>query len=503
MKKRTPSSEKTSQEPAKKKRHNPRAKREKTQQGGKKQTPPRMPGRGQNATTAAPKNSSNQSSSSTNFEGASAKSPQMPLPSSAGPSPRKSPQRKSPRTSPQKSPQRKSPRTSPEKSPQQKSPRTSPEKPLIPLTQTPAVVLSSPNKVTRSTVKPLASPNVDSMQDDDEDNQLEDDGEESEYGGEDDGEESGSGSEAASRGSGDATGAEDNADGGVDSAVSDNSEHVLTVKPTSRVVRQRITKNGEEKYWMENTRKRVTDCKPDPEKTFMLYLPLSPVNFGSSLLIQTDINLQEMAVTRGGEAKYCNDRAVCFNQHHRKAKSQLNRSIMKALTCEPSPYQMARNVMSGKDGPMALCAELSHLGDIQGLKALFESDHLYTDEKVHMLWVGMFAAGVPYGCKRATSPQDTLDMMLDVDYEAHARYQFASRLEYQGVIHGYAAEELVKRSAGFRTIRKLVRLDRKNNLKAAEEKRLGTSVETNDDELRAQAIASGGLADTTDEEDDY
>ena len=86
-------------------------------------------------------------------------------------------------------------------------------------------------------------------------------------------------------------------------------------------------------------------------------------------------------------------------------------------------------------------------------------------------------------------------MMLDVDYETHARFEFASRLEYQGVIHGYAAEDLVKRAKGFRSIRKLVRLDRRNNLKAAEEKRLGTAVETNDNDLHAQAMATGGLAD--------
>ena len=447
-----------------------------------------MPGRDKNATTTAPKNTDSQSSSSTNIEGASTKSPQ------------KSP-RKSPRTTPLQSPQ--------------KSPRPSPRQRAIPLTQISAAAVSSPDKaavsspdkVTRSKAIALSSPNVDSSNDDNEEDARDDDGEESASGGEDESgsgeEDNADGSDGGSRGSGDATGEEDNADGGGNGSVSDNSEHVLDVKPTSSVVRQRITRNGEDKYWMENTRKRVTDCAPDPEKTFMLYLPLSPIDTGSSLMIQTDINLQEMAVTRGGDKKYGNDRAVCFNQHHRKAKSQLNRSLIKALTCEPSAFQMARNVMSGKDGTMALCPELSHLVDIQGLKALFESDHLYTDEKVHKLWVGMFAAGVPYGCKRASGSQDTLDMMLDVDYEAHARYEFASRLEYQGVIHGYAAEDLVKRAKGFRSIRKLVRLDRRNNLKAAEEKRLGTAVETSDHDLHAQAMATGGLADTTDEEDDF
>jgi hypothetical protein len=183
-------------------------------------------------------------------------------------------------------------------------------------------------------------------------------------------------------------------------------------------------------------------------------------------------------------------------------KSQLNRSIVKALTVKPSPFQMALNVMSGKDGPMALCPKLSHLIDMKGLKALFESDHLYTDEKVHKLWMGLFASGTIYGCSKA-GPKDSLDEMVDVDYEAHARFEFASRLEYQGVIHGYAADDLRQRSEGFRAIPKLVRLDRRNNLKAAEDKRLGADLGQNDDELRAQAVATGGLADTTDDEDDF
>jgi hypothetical protein len=354
----------------------------------------------------------------------------------------------------------------------------------------------------------ISSTNVDSTHDESDDDAPDDDGDSdndsdaSECGREsgDDVDESGSDSDG---GISDCTGSEDNADGEGAGSVSENSEHVLNVKQTSRVVRQRITKHGEDKYWMENTRKRVTDCKPDSQKTFMLYLPLSPINTGASLMIGSDINLQEMAVTRGGDKKYGNDRAVCFNQHHRKAKSQLNRTLMKALTCEPSPFQMACNVMSGKNGPMTLCPELSHLNDIAGLKALFESDHLYTDEKVHKLWVGLFASGTIYGCGKSTGAKDTLDEMVDIDYEAHARFEFATRLEYQGVIHGYAGKDLKRRSEGFRAIRKRVRLDRRNNLKAAEDKRLGTDVAQNDDDLRAQAVATGGLADTTDEEDDF
>ena len=175
---------------------------------------------------------------------------------------------------------------------------------------------------------------------------------------------------------------------------------------------------------------------------------------------------------------------------------------MLALTVHPSPFIMATNVMSGKNGPMTLSPDLAHLHDIAGLKALFESDHLYQDAKVHALWAEMFASGVVYGMKRA-SPRDTLDEMVDIDYEAHARYEMASRLEYQGMKHGYSDECLRERSKGFRIIRKQVRIDRVNNLKIAEDNRLQLVLLTDDDHLRAQQLESGGLADTTDEEDDF
>jgi hypothetical protein len=219
-------------------------------------------------------------------------------------------------------------------------------------------------------------------------------------------------------------------------------------------------------------------------------------------MIKGDINLQELALTRGGEATYANARAYTFNQHHRKAKSQLNRTIVFNLTTFPSPYQMARNVMHGKDGPMELHPDLLHLGNVATLKALFESDHLYTDAKVHALWVGLFASGKVYGCNRAGT-KATLDQMIDIDYEAHARYEISSRLSCQGWTHGYTADYLAERSAGFRKIRKLVRIDRLNNLAAAEAIRLKTVLAADVDLCKSQALCSGGLADTTDEEDDF
>ena len=106
---------------------------------------------------------------------------------------------------------------------------------------------------------------------------------------------------------------------------------------------------------------------------------------------------------------------------------------------------MAMNVMSGKQGPMKLVDSLEHLENIEGLRLLLNSDKMYCDEKVHKLWVGLFASGVVYGSKRMCNPTDTLDMMIDIDYEAHARYEMFSRLSCQSWKHGYTAEALAER----------------------------------------------------------
>jgi hypothetical protein len=170
----------------------------------------------------------------------------------------------------------------------------------------------------------------------------------------------------------------------------------------------------------------------------------------------------------------------------------------------PSPYQMASNVMSGKAGAgaMALHPSLDHLKSIEGLRNLLYSDHLYTDEKVHRLWVGLFASGVIYGCNRA-GVKDTLDQMVDVDFEAHARYEIWSRLECQGWKHGYTAEAMAERANVFRMFRKLVRVDRVKNLRPAEAKRLVSVLKTDGSVSRTQALGSGALADTTDDEDEF
>ena len=219
-------------------------------------------------------------------------------------------------------------------------------------------------------------------------------------------------------------------------------------------------------------------------------------------MITEDTNLQELALRKGGPEVYSKARAKCFHDHYRKAKSQLNRSIVLHLSKNSGPFQMASNVMHGVDGPMTLHDSLSHLGSIEGLRQLFYSDKLYLDAKVHNLWVGLFASGVVYGCKRA-GPKDTLDKMVDVDYEAHARYEMYSRLSCKGWKYGYTADALAERSTNFRKVRKLVRLDRLNNLKIAEANRLNLGAGADAEESRALALGSGGLADTTDDEDDF
>jgi hypothetical protein len=215
-----------------------------------------------------------------------------------------------------------------------------------------------------------------------------------------------------------------------------------------------------------------------------------------------DLNLQELALSRGGTEKYSLDRAAFFNAHHRKAKTQINRSLILAFTDPDSDSCLALNVMNGKEGPMSLHPSVSHLKNIDGLRKLMNSDqHLYTDEVVHRKWVSIFASGAISGCPKA-GPKEKLDEILDVDYEAHARYEMYSRLAYQGFIHGYKPRDLAQRSKEYRQVRKLVRKDRLNNLPAAEANRLAEVMGADGDATKAQALGSGGLADTTDDEDD-
>ena len=57
--------------------------------------------------------------------------------------------------------------------------------------------------------------------------------------------------------------------------------------------------------------------------------------------------------------------------------------------------------------------------------------------------------------------------------------------------------DVSENSAGFR------RVDRINNLKAAEAKRLSAVFTEDGDAIRLQALGSGGLAGTTDDEDEF
>jgi hypothetical protein len=282
-----------------------------------------------------------------------------------------------------------------------------------------------------------------------------------------------------------------------------SSEEEPALKPqrTAIMTRRRLTKGGEDKYWMGSTRDAVRDCAPHCDKAFLLYLPRTPENVGAKMMIEGDVQLKEMAATRGGVDAYSKEKAKFFNGHHRKAKSQLNRSILLALGCD-GPYQMAMNVMSGQNGPMLIHPHLDHLKDIDGLRRLFKSDHLYLDAKVHRLWVGMFQSGVIEGMDRV-SPRVKLDEIVDINYEAHARLEMVSRLSFQGYKTSYTSAALTNRAEEFRQIRKKVRKDRANNLDAAEMNRLSLTTDSDGETSRTQALGSGGLADTTDEEDNF
>jgi hypothetical protein len=287
-----------------------------------------------------------------------------------------------------------------------------------------------------------------------------------------------------------------------DDGEDERDEEPLTPKQKQdgRVTRVRIAKHGEQKYWMTNTRKFVQDALPYAKKRFILYVAQSPVETDSSIMLERDPNLQEMAVRRGGVKAYALAKAQLFNLHHKKAKTQLNRSIVLGLTTDLSDYQIAVNVMNGKDGPMRLHESMSHLPDIAALIDLFNSDRLYTDSVLHAKWVGLFTSGVIYGMQ-SVPPTTKLVDVIDINYEAHARYEMVSRLSYQGFHHSYKHSDLADRAKGFRLIRKKVRRDRLQHLAAAEEKRLaGVRVEDGDANRQLE-LGSGGLADTSDEED--
>jgi hypothetical protein len=198
----------------------------------------------------------------------------------------------------------------------------------------------------------------------------------------------------------------------------------------------RITKHGKKKYWMTNTRKFVQDALSYPNKRFILYVAQSPAETGASIMLDRDLNLQEMTVRRGGSEAYALEKAQLFNFHHKKAKTQLNRSIVLGLTTDLSEHQIAVNVMNGKGGPMRLHESMSHLPDIAALIALFKSDKLYTDSVLHAKWVSLLTSGFVYGMDPFPPCAKLVDV-IDVNYEAHARYEMVSRLSYQGFHHSY------------------------------------------------------------------
>jgi hypothetical protein len=285
---------------------------------------------------------------------------------------------------------------------------------------------------------------------------------------------------------------------------SSEDEPVLK-KPTKHhpatTTRRRIIKGGEDKYWLSSTREAVRNHAPNSQKEFILYLPSTPEHFGAKIHIEGDLQLKQLALTRGGTEQYSKEKADFFNKHHRKAKAQLNRSLVLGFATE-GEFQMAMNVQCGKNGPMQLHPRVEHLETVEALRNLLNSDALYTDPIVHRLWVGLFQSGIVEGTKRV-SPKVKLDEIVDVDYEAHARFELISRMSYQGYKHGYTAAARTARSAGFRQVRKLVRKDRINNLEAAEVKRLSLVTDVDGELSRTQALTTGGLADTTDEEDDF
>ena len=198
-------------------------------------------------------------------------------------------------------------------------------------------------------------------------------------------------------------------------------------------------------------------------KQFALFCPLLPAHHGALEMIKNTPQLAMLAVSRGGPLAYAKCMMKTFWLHHRKAKTQYNRSICDGFLANGAKFSIATNVLSSSEGPMALAPCLAHLGGIPGLVDLLQGHKLYADATFYKMWVGFHASGALYGGLRHPA-SSSLESMVDVNYDAYARLELIDRLSCQAFRHGHTAPYLAKRAEMFRKIRKNVRKDRLENL---------------------------------------
>ena len=260
-----------------------------------------------------------------------------------------------------------------------------------------------------------------------------------------------------------------------DLAASDNTDNEDT-PPTLKAsrlalglgeeARRTVTRAGETRAWMLFVRRVVGNPAPalnGTTKPFALFCPLLPAHHGALEMIKNTPQLAMLAVSRGGPLAYAKCMMKTFWLHHRKAKTQYNRSICDGFLANGAKFSIATNVLSSSEGPMALAPCLAHLGGIPGLVDLLQGHKLYADATFYKIWVGFHASGALYGGLRHPA-SSSLESMVDVNYDAYARLELIDRLSCQAFRHGHTAPYLAKRAEMFRKIRKNVRKDRLENL---------------------------------------
>ena len=235
---------------------------------------------------------------------------------------------------------------------------------------------------------------------------------------------------------------------------------------SSDEARRTVTRAGETRAWTIFVRRVVGNPAPAQNgttKQFALFCPLLPAHHGALEMIRNTPQLAMLAVSKGGPLAYAKRMMKTFWLHHRKSKTQYNRSTCDGFLANGAKFSIATNVLSSCEGPMALAPCLAHLGGIPGLVDLLQGHKLYADATFHKIWVGFHASGALYGGLRHPASSG-LASMVDVNYDAYARLELIDRLSCQAFRHGHTAPYLAKRAEMFRKIRKNVRKDRLENL---------------------------------------
>ena len=272
--------------------------------------------------------------------------------------------------------------------------------------------------------------------------------------------------------------------------------------PASR--RRRITRHGELKYIAVMARRGVASPTPVPldydgPDNFLLYLPSKPTHKGAEKFIECTPDVLSLSARHGTTVQYAKHISPTFRHHHGKALTQLNRALRLLAFGPGSAHSIAENAMDRETGEMSLSPRMRHLQTTTALRELLLSDSLYADQAMYVNWRNLLASGKLLGMTRQSTAKP-LPELVSVNYEAHFRCELAAALQYQGHRHCSLDSAKRDRANNFVQVRRCVRKDRRDNLQAAEDLRIGT-VETEwDVGSEANPLMSGGIPDDSGDE---